>query len=102
MLPSQSPAKSTSTWRYFFILGEDLGAALLEFMGDFRRVAFHGEIQIAQRSACNQVADGSARQIHVESKRGGELLHAQHHGALFRREPAFQQKHVVWHRTPSA
>ncbi len=85
-----------------FILGEDFGAALFEFVSDLRGISLHGEIEIAEGSAGNKVADGSARQINIESECGGEFLHAQHHGALFRRQPAFQQKHIVWHCAPSA
>ncbi len=85
-----------------FILVEDFGSALFELVSDLRRIGLDGEIEIAQRSAGNQVADGSTRQIHVESKRGGEFLHAQHHRSLLRRQPAFQQKHIVWHCAPSA
>src|SRR5439155_21901708 len=57
---------------------------LLECVSALRGIALHGEIKIAQRSAGNEVADGSARQIHIESKRGREFLHAQHHSALLR------------------
>ncbi len=85
-----------------FILGEDFGATFFEFVSDLRGIALDGEIEIAQRSAGNEVANGSAGQIHIEPECGGEFLHAQHHGALFRREPAFQQKHIVWHCAPSA
>src|SRR6266513_1876975 len=85
-----------------FILGEDFGATFFKFVSDLRGIPLHGEIEIAEGSAGNKVADGSARQIHIESEGGGEFLHAQHHGALFRREPAFQQKHIVWHCAPSA
>src|SRR5207302_5052085 len=69
-----------------FILGEDFGATFFKFVSDLRGIPLHGEIEIAQRSTCDEVADGSARQIHIESECGGEFLHAQHDGALFRRE----------------
>ncbi len=85
-----------------FILGKDFGAALLEFGSDLRGIALHSEIEIAQGSTGNEVADGPARQIDVESKCCGEFLDAQHYSALFRRKPAFQQKHIVWHCAPSA
>src|SRR5437588_602681 len=62
----------------------------------------NSSMMVDQRSTGNEVAYGSARQIYIESQRGGKFLHAQHHGALLRRESAFQQKHIVWHCAPSA
>jgi len=50
-----------------FILGENFGAAFFQFVRDLRRIAFHRKIEIAQRSAGDEVANSSARQIDVES-----------------------------------
>ncbi len=86
----------------FFIFRENLRAALLEFARDLRRTAFHGKIQIAQRSPGDEVTHGSARQVHIAPERCGQFLYAHHRRALFGREPAFQQKHVVWHCAPSS
>src|SRR5208283_2778433 len=32
----------------FVILGEDLGAAFFQFAGHLRRIAFHGEVEVAK------------------------------------------------------
>ncbi len=50
-----------------FILREDFGAALFEFLSNPRGIALHSEIEIAQGSAGNEIADGSAGQIDVET-----------------------------------
>ena len=84
-----------------FVLDEDLGAAFFQFAGDLRGIPFHGEIQIAQRRASDQVAHRAAGQINIEAHRGGKFLHARQYSALFRREPAFEQKHIIWHCAPS-
>ena len=78
------------------------GAAFFQFARNFRRVPFHREIQIAERSSGNQVAYRSAGQINVEAHRGGKFLHAREYRALFRREPALQQKHIIGHCAPSS
>src|SRR3982074_1668391 len=49
-----------------FILGKVFGAAFFEFVSDLRGIPLHSEIEIAQRSAGNEVANGSAGQVDVE------------------------------------
>src|SRR5258708_1501747 len=72
-----------------FILGEDLGATFFEFVCDLRGIALDGEIEIAQRSSGNEVADGSAGQIDIETEHGAQFLPAPHTAALSLREPPF-------------
>src|SRR5262249_12025353 len=84
------------------VLRQNLRAALFQFARDLRRITFDSEVQITQRGPGHQVAHRSTGQIHIEAHGGGEFLHAHHGRALFRREPAFKQKHIVWHCTPSA
>ena len=72
-------------------------AAFFEFAHHAYRIAFDGEIQVADRLAGDQVANGAAGEIDIQIEEPGELLHPFERGALLRREPAFQQEHVVRH-----
>ena len=84
-----------------FVLGEDFGSALFEFAGNFGRIAFDGEIEIAKGCAGDEVADGAPGEIKIEAHGGGQFLDAEHGGTLLRREAAFEQKHIIRHCAPS-
>src|SRR5580704_15262443 len=79
----------------FVVLGEHLGATLFEFADHLGGVAFHGEIEIAKGSAGDEVADRATREIDVVAQCCSKLLNTQHGSALFGREPAFEQKHII-------
>ena len=76
-----------------FVLENDL-------TGDLRGIALNREIEVAEGRAGDQVAHRAAGQIDVEAQGRGQLLDTEHGGALFRREPAFEQEHVVGHCAP--
>ncbi len=72
-------------------------SALLEFAHHPHRIPFHREIEVANRLARNQIAHRTAGQVNIHVLRARQFLHALQHGTLFRREPAFQQIHVIGH-----
>ena len=73
----------------------------LEFAGHLGRIAFDGEIEIAKRGTGDEIANSATGEIDIEAHGGGQLLNAEHGGALLRGETAFEQKHVIRHCTPS-
>src|SRR3974377_630665 len=61
----------------FFVLGKNLGAAFFELAGHLGRIAFDGEVEVAQSSACDQIPDGTAREVDIEAHSGGQFLNGQ-------------------------
>jgi len=76
--------------------------ALFQLAGDPCGVAFHREVQVADGHPGDQVAHRASGKVNVALLRPGDFLHALERPALLGREPAFQQEHVVRHRSPLA
>jgi hypothetical protein len=84
---------------FFGLVGGNYNPAVLggHHLDQLGGVAFHGEIQIANRESAQHVAHRSAGEVQAQARGGRGRLHLAHHPKLFPGQVAFQHEHVIAH-----
>src|ERR1039458_2021738 len=72
-------------------------AGLLQFFLELKRITLHAEIDVPDGETSDEVADGAAGEVQIQTRVSGNLLNQVHTTLLVRCEPGLHAIDIVWH-----